>query len=336
MGRIAPRRANGSLKSAPKPTGKPVAPLASKAAPLPGKSSGSKSTTAPASPPPGAIKELPARLRERRPRTASSSRSSTRTGCTPTGSCPPTRSSGRKPALRQDWHGAKPIIRLFDVTSQDTTSTSETPVRDIEIHGGGNNWYIDVPQPPRQYRVDIGYLSRRGEFFVLARSNVVTPPKAGSEPRRSTRTGPTTTRRRPSASWRCPPASSRRGSPELKRVLEERLRRPLGRRRRPLRHRRHACRGASRSSSSRSTPKLIVYGRTDPNAHVTLQERAGQAAAGRHLHDAVQPAGQPADHPGRRHQRRRRRGADDRPGRRAQHQAPRPDDPRPDERNVTV
>lgn len=83
-------------------------------------------------------------------------------------------------ALGQDWHGAKPIIRLFDVTSQDTTSTSEAPIRDIVIHGGCSHWYIDVPQPPRSYRADIGYLSRRQTFFVLARSNVITPPKAGA------------------------------------------------------------------------------------------------------------------------------------------------------------
>lgn len=83
-------------------------------------------------------------------------------------------------ALGQDWHGAKPIIRVFDVTSQDTTSTSEAPIRDIVVHGGCHHWYIDVPQPPRSYRADIGYLSRRGTFFVLARSNVITPPKAGN------------------------------------------------------------------------------------------------------------------------------------------------------------
>src|SRR5262249_26126389 len=47
-------------------------------------------------------------------------------------------------ALKQDWHGAKPIIRLFDVTSQDTTSTSETPVRDILVHGECNTWYLEV------------------------------------------------------------------------------------------------------------------------------------------------------------------------------------------------
>jgi hypothetical protein len=83
-------------------------------------------------------------------------------------------------ALGQEWHGAKPIIRLFDVTSQDTTSTSEAPVRDIVLHGGCNRWYIDVPQPPRSYRADIGYLTRSGRFFPLCRSNVVAPPKAGA------------------------------------------------------------------------------------------------------------------------------------------------------------
>src|SRR5439155_21789288 len=82
-------------------------------------------------------------------------------------------------ALGQDWHGAKPILRLFDVSANETTSTSETPVRDIDIHGGCNNWYIEVQNPPRSYRIDIGYVSRRGRFYVLARSNVVSTPRAG-------------------------------------------------------------------------------------------------------------------------------------------------------------
>src|SRR5579864_9244572 len=83
-------------------------------------------------------------------------------------------------ALGQEWHSARPILRLMDVTSEDTTSASERHIRDIEIHGGVNNWYIDVSVPPRSYRVDIGYLSRRGKFYVLSRSNVVSTPKAGS------------------------------------------------------------------------------------------------------------------------------------------------------------
>ncbi len=82
-------------------------------------------------------------------------------------------------ALGQEWHAARPILRLMDVTSEDTTSASERHIRDIPIHGGVNNWYIDVVTPPRSFRVDIGYLGRNGKFFVLARSNVVTTPKAG-------------------------------------------------------------------------------------------------------------------------------------------------------------
>src|SRR5439155_25741421 len=46
-------------------------------------------------------------------------------------------------ALGQDWNGAKPILRLLDVTSQDITSSAESTIRDIDIHGGCNNWYID-------------------------------------------------------------------------------------------------------------------------------------------------------------------------------------------------
>jgi hypothetical protein len=83
-------------------------------------------------------------------------------------------------ALGQEWHTARPIIRLMDVTSEDTAGATERHVRDIEIHGGVNNWYIDVHTPPRSFRVDIGYLSRKGKFFILARSNVVTTPRAGA------------------------------------------------------------------------------------------------------------------------------------------------------------
>lgn len=83
-------------------------------------------------------------------------------------------------ALGQDWHGSKPVLRLCDVSSQDTTSTAEAVVRDVDIHGGCNNWYVEVTQPPKAYRVDIGYISKRGQFYVLARSNIVTPPKAGA------------------------------------------------------------------------------------------------------------------------------------------------------------
>ena len=171
-------------------------------------------------------------------------------------------------ALKQDWYGAKLIIRLSDVTSQDTTSTSETPIRDITVTGDGRNWYINVPQPPRQYRADIGYISRRGDFFVLARSNVVTPPKAGSsealdagwekDPKKAERIMAMSTGFEPST------------HPELKAVFEERLRRPLGAPKETAFGTGATPPGSLKKFYFDIDAKLIVFGRTDPTAHLTL------------------------------------------------------------------
>ncbi len=53
----------------------------------------------------------------------------------------------------------------------------------MEIHGGVNNWYIDVYNPPKSYQLDIGYLRAEGKFFCLARSNVVSTPRRGGRRR---------------------------------------------------------------------------------------------------------------------------------------------------------
>jgi len=176
-------------------------------------------------------------------------------------------------ALKQDWHGAKLIIRLFDVTSLDTTSTSETPVKDIIIQGAGNNWYIDVPQPPRMYRADIGYLSRRNEFYVLARSNVVTPPKTGAgESTDALESGWDDD----DAKWKAErilamsTGFESSGNQELRELFEERLGRSLG----PPKETAFGT-GAMPPGSVKKfffeiDAKLIVFGRTDPTAHLTL------------------------------------------------------------------
>ncbi len=83
-------------------------------------------------------------------------------------------------ALGPDWYQAKPVLRLLDVSSEDTTSSTESTVGDIEIHGGVNNWYIPLDGTSRTYRVDVGYLTSKGRLFVLAKSNVVTPPRPGA------------------------------------------------------------------------------------------------------------------------------------------------------------
>lgn len=176
-------------------------------------------------------------------------------------------------ALGQDWHGARPILRLFDVSAQDTTSTSEAIVRDVEIHGGCSNWYIDVKDPPRSFRIDVGYLSRRGQFFVVARSNVVTTPRANVSDTLDENWSDIDEKsadRIYAMSAGFNPAHSP-SSLELKELFEERLRRPIGSP--PVTS---FGGGAVAASKGRKfwfqlDAELIVYGATEPHTRVTLQ-----------------------------------------------------------------
>jgi hypothetical protein len=175
-------------------------------------------------------------------------------------------------ALGQEWHIAKPILRLLDVSSRDTTSTSEAILRDIDIHGGCNNWYIDVNNPPCSYRVDIGYLARSGRFYVLARSNVVTTPRAGVSDVLDENWSDIDAKKADriyAMSGGFDPTAS---SLELKQLFEERLRRPLGSPAvtsfgsgglMPA--------GRGRKFWFQLDAELIVYGATEPTARVTLQ-----------------------------------------------------------------
>jgi hypothetical protein len=172
-------------------------------------------------------------------------------------------------ALGQEWHAARPILRLMDVSSEDTTSASERHIRDIPIHGGVNNWYIDVVTPPRSFRVDVGYLGRNGKFFVLARSNVVTTPKAGVSDVLDENWS--SVQEQFEKIYHQSGGSKDSGvSSDLRDLFEERLRRPM-----------QNLSRQSLGAGTLGTPargfhfeidaELIVYGATEPNAKVTLQ-----------------------------------------------------------------
>ena len=176
-------------------------------------------------------------------------------------------------ALGEEWHTSKPILRLLDVTSNDITATSETIVRDIEIHGGCNSWYIDVNHPPRSFRIDIGYLSKRGRFYVLARSNVVNTPRAGISDVIDENWSDFDSKKADRIYAMSGGFDAGASSLELKQLFEERLRRPLGS---PSVTSFGSGGGALFGGRSRKfwfqlDAELIVYGATEPNARVTLQ-----------------------------------------------------------------
>ncbi len=175
-------------------------------------------------------------------------------------------------ALGQEWHTAKPILRLLNVSSRDTTCTSETIVRDIDIHGGCNNWYIDVVNPPCSYRVDVGYLTKSDKFYALARSNVVTTPRAGISDVIDENWADIDAKKADRIYAMSSGFDPRASSLELKQLFEEHLRRPLGS---------PAVTsfgsgglmlgGKPRKFWFQIDAELIVYGATEPTARVTLQ-----------------------------------------------------------------
>jgi hypothetical protein len=172
-------------------------------------------------------------------------------------------------ALGQDWHAAKPVLRLMVAASG--AATAERVVREIEIHGGVRNWYIDVSDPPQTYRAEIGYLAPTGRFFSLARSNVVSTPAAASSNGIDTH-------------WsdvieNCDKIYAMSGgfSPEsnvneLQELFEERLHRPMGA---PSNSHygvgAEALAGRDRRFRFDIDAEIVIHGSTQPDSHVTLQ-----------------------------------------------------------------
>lgn len=173
-------------------------------------------------------------------------------------------------AMAEQWHTSRPTLRLLEVENTGTTSSAERVAREIVVHGGVNNWYIDVSNPPHSFRVELGYLGTNGRFFAIARSNTVTTPRPGSADSLD-------------ENWsdveenyakifaQSGGYAEQSGSQELQEVFEERLQRPIGP---PLMSRFGV--GAERMlRRKRDFPfevdaDMVVFGRSQADAHVTL------------------------------------------------------------------
>jgi uncharacterized protein len=86
-----------------------------------------------------------------------------------------------KAALAEQWHSVKPVLRLLKLDDSGTTESAENVYRDLEIHGGVRNWYVDVDQPPSRFQMVMGYMTGSGRFYELVRSNTVTTPVPGGK-----------------------------------------------------------------------------------------------------------------------------------------------------------
>lgn len=170
-------------------------------------------------------------------------------------------------ALGQFWHQSQPILRLHRLASKGTAEL----LRQIPIHGGVSHWYVDVQDPPGQFRLEIGYLGSNDQFYCLARSNSVTTPRAGTSD--AVDENWTDVADNADRIFAMSGGYTPRGtSLELQELLEERLGRRLGT---PMETRfgDGAARALAGSEHLRFSvdAELLVYGVSHPAAHVTLQ-----------------------------------------------------------------
>jgi len=174
-------------------------------------------------------------------------------------------------ALGQYWHGARPVLRVFEVNRDGTTNTARKISRDIEIHGGVNDWYIDVQDPPKSFQVDIGYLADEGRFIALARSNLIsTPPLGAVAPEEG---GWSEVARDCDRIFAMSGGfESDANASELRMLFEERLNRPMGG---SIATRYGLCPGrlggGKREFPFEVDAELVVYGLTEPGARMSIK-----------------------------------------------------------------
>ena len=175
-----------------------------------------------------------------------------------------------KSAMAENWHTAKPVLRVYELIEGNSKRRAERVARDIEIHGGVTNWYIDVTDPPQSYRVDLGYLAANGKFYSLARSNTVTTPVPGASDAID-------------ENWTDIAENYEKiyalsgghdeanAASELQELFEERLRRPMGA---PLVTRyglaSEHVQGSRPEFAFMVDAEMIIFGSTMPDANVTL------------------------------------------------------------------
>lgn len=175
-----------------------------------------------------------------------------------------------KASMAAEWHTAKPVLRVLESSVEKGETPVERICREIEIHGGVKNWFIDVREP-MSCRIEIGYKTPSGDFYKLCRSNRVSGAAVGRGDSLDVH-------------WKdiesdCSKIYSLSGgystdseSEELRELFQERLRRPLG----PPKVK-PTAQGYSDTDSHKKgfqlnvDAELAVFGSTEKGSYLSIQ-----------------------------------------------------------------
>ena len=80
-------------------------------------------------------------------------------------------------ALGADWHQSAPVIRVHSIPASEYHSGVKQWAKDVPIPARAREWFINVEESGTRWQLEIGYLSRCGEFYSLAHSAPIELPQ---------------------------------------------------------------------------------------------------------------------------------------------------------------
>ncbi len=75
------------------------------------------------------------------------------------------------------WENIPLMLRVYDTTDVNFDGSNSNYYFDIYLNHQTNNWYIHVGGPNRDFCVDLGFIQANGNFYTIVRSNIVTTPR---------------------------------------------------------------------------------------------------------------------------------------------------------------
>jgi len=81
--------------------------------------------------------------------------------------------------FKDEFYRAKRVLRVYDVSQIIFNGNNAHSFFDIQINEYASNWYIDTITPGRSWCVDLGLLLPDGRFITIVRSNTVHTPIEG-------------------------------------------------------------------------------------------------------------------------------------------------------------
>lgn len=166
-----------------------------------------------------------------------------------------------KAALGAYWYQAVPVIRVYDITTNENSRTSKAYVKDVEVKIDSGLWFVQIDRPARSYKLQLGFVTPQNKFFGLVYSHKLTPPmpevcEKGSRAKRALDGNYSATRSR-----RYTSRTENGGTPISRLAL-------------PLTLDGNGDANGSRSKKSKREfhveTELLIHGTSDPQSEVTL------------------------------------------------------------------